>query len=532
MEKENEFSFPWARIGHFEADFITENNQKVKYWVELTRAYIKDFELISASRRPKEEIEEVEEKIDEMSLENRESTSQEAFECTKSLKSPKKSYKKGKKNARITTADYRSFNEYWEVAGTFLIYSTWFADFKHEMDENNQKIMKRQIEDADPIYLIDQHIDFLENERYRNVTKEFVEQNPDVTFDKLFEKHSAEILKLSRSDFEKFRTETVTRRAKTLIGKIERLGFVPGYTENSFPTSVKNSESKGECVFDDLVYSIDDNFSRPQHNYAKEEVIKKENDEKKDIIENISMENGEINFNFDPEKEAYLIASNAKELYANDDEIIKYFYQRYRLFSKLDQGIIMDREGWFSVTPERIAQHIAERVVINGVNIVVDAFTGVGGNAIQFALKGAYVIAIDLDPVRLKCARHNARVYGVEDYISFICADFFHVAATWANDKLNAPKIDAVFLSPPWGGPSYLNSAEFDLAEGCCPDGIEIFNASIKLSKNIAYFLPRTTKISQLVNLSHQIDGKCEIEQSSLNSKIKTITAYYGDLAA
>lgn len=52
----------------------------------------------------------------------------------------------------------------------------------------------------------------------------------------------------------------------------------------------------------------------------------------------------------------------------------------------------MDREGWFSVTPEAIAEHIADRVVRNNVSVVVDAFTGVGGNAIQFALRGAHGI--------------------------------------------------------------------------------------------------------------------------------------------
>lgn len=39
-------------------------------------------------------------------------------------------------------------------------------------------------------------------------------------------------------------------------------------------------------------------------------------------------------------------------------------------------------EGWFSVTPEKIAEHIADRCRSD---IIVDAFCGVGGNAIQFA---------------------------------------------------------------------------------------------------------------------------------------------------
>ena len=61
-------------------------------------------------------------------------------------------------------------------------------------------------------------------------------------------------------------------------------------------------------------------------------------------------------------------------------ELRKYWHQRYRLFHQYDSGVEMDYEGWFSVTPECIAAHIAERCRSG---VVVDAFCGVGGNAIQ-----------------------------------------------------------------------------------------------------------------------------------------------------
>ena len=40
------------------------------------------------------------------------------------------------------------------------------------------------------------------------------------------------------------------------------------------------------------------------------------------------------------------------------------------------------------------------------------------------------VIAIDIDPVKLHCAKHNAKIYGVEDRIEFIQGDFFKLAPT------------------------------------------------------------------------------------------------------
>lgn len=60
----------------------------------------------------------------------------------------------------------------------------------------------------------------------------------------------------------------------------------------------------------------------------------------------------------------------------------KYWCQRYTLFSRYDHGVLMDQEAWFSVTAEVIAQHQAKRCATG---VIVDGFTGVGGNAIQFA---------------------------------------------------------------------------------------------------------------------------------------------------
>jgi trimethylguanosine synthase len=65
------------------------------------------------------------------------------------------------------------------------------------------------------------------------------------------------------------------------------------------------------------------------------------------------------------------------------------------------------------------------------------------------------VIAIDIDPVKLHCAKHNAAIYGVADRIEFILGDFMQLAPSL--------KADAVFLSPPWGGPSYIHASVFDL---------------------------------------------------------------------
>uniref|UniRef100_A0A452IGA6 Trimethylguanosine synthase n=1 Tax=Gopherus agassizii TaxID=38772 RepID=A0A452IGA6_9SAUR len=207
---------------------------------------------------------------------------------------------------------------------------------------------------------------------------------------------------------------------------------------------------------------------------------------------------------------------------AADPELAKYWAQRYRLFSRFDEGIKLDREGWFSVTPEKIAKHIASRVRQSfNCDIVVDAFCGVGGNAIQFALASKRVIAIDIDPVKISLARNNAEVYGVADQIDFICGDFMLLASHI--------KSDVVFLSPPWGGPDYAAAEIFDVRTMISPDGFEIFKLSQKITNNIVYFLPRNADIDQVASLAGP-GGQVEIEQNFLNNKLKTITVYFGDL--
>ncbi|NP_079107.6 trimethylguanosine synthase isoform 1 [Homo sapiens] len=203
-------------------------------------------------------------------------------------------------------------------------------------------------------------------------------------------------------------------------------------------------------------------------------------------------------------------------------ELAKYWAQRYRLFSRFDDGIKLDREGWFSVTPEKIAEHIAGRVSQSfKCDVVVDAFCGVGGNTIQFALTGMRVIAIDIDPVKIALARNNAEVYGIADKIEFICGDFLLLASFL--------KADVVFLSPPWGGPDYATAETFDIRTMMSPDGFEIFRLSKKITNNIVYFLPRNADIDQVASLAGP-GGQVEIEQNFLNNKLKTITAYFGDL--
>lgn len=117
-------------------------------------------------------------------------------------------------------------------------------------------------------------------------------------------------------------------------------------------------------------------------------------------------------------------------------DIQKFFRKRYFLFNKFDHGIKIDKEGWYSVTPEVIANYLAKRVANTfsselaanaatgsdggsdlgaGIN-VLDAFAGVGGNLIQFAKECGYCVGVDMDPTKVDYTRHNAsNVYNLHE---------------------------------------------------------------------------------------------------------------------
>ncbi|CAK9141064.1 unnamed protein product [Ilex paraguariensis] len=198
----------------------------------------------------------------------------------------------------------------------------------------------------------------------------------------------------------------------------------------------------------------------------------------------------------------------------------RYWLQRYDLFSRYDKGIKLDEEGWFSVTPEEIAVRHAER---SGGGVVIDCFAGVGGNAIQFASVSQHVVAIDIDPHKVAMASNNAKIYGVEDYIDFVVGDFFQLAPYL--------KGNVVFLSPPWGGPSYSSVGNFTLDLLKPKDGYSMFQIAQSITPNIIMFLPKNVDQREVEELSWLSSPPLhvEIEENYVQSSLKGMTAYFGD---
>ncbi len=168
------------------------------------------------------------------------------------------------------------------------------------------------------------------------------------------------------------------------------------------------------------------------------------------------------------------------------NESQKYWDNRYNYFSKFDEGIQIDAQGLVSVTPEKIALKQASRIKVES---IVDGLGGVGGNLIAFAKTFNKVYFIENDPVRFNMAKNNAKIYGVEDKITFICGNFF--------EEIKKIKSDTVFLDPSWGGANYRNLEKFKLND-FNPNCDEILNLLNNKFKTIVLKIPLNFDLNEI----------------------------------
>jgi trimethylguanosine synthase len=257
----------------------------------------------------------------------------------------------------------------------------------------------------------------------------------------------------------------------------------------------------------------------------------------------------------DEEEEA--VNSEEEEERRKTAVVNKFFRRRYSLFSRFDEGTVLDYESWFSVTPEVLAKHTASRLQCD---VVFDCFCGAGGSAIQLAERCEYVFACEIDPAKVELARHNAAVYGVSDRIEFCVGDVRRALAGFSragpHGQRRSDAVDVVYLAPPWGGPAYTQQGEFDLCRAAPQPALgrgrggggggggagdspgeavlnlfDVFSAARQVTENICMLLPKTTRVAQIVEMMEQTGGllPCEVEKNEINGFLIAITVYFGD---
>ncbi|EEB08735.1 RNA methyltransferase Tgs1 [Schizosaccharomyces japonicus yFS275] len=202
----------------------------------------------------------------------------------------------------------------------------------------------------------------------------------------------------------------------------------------------------------------------------------------------------------------------------------KYWNGRYRLFSRFDEGIWLDYQSWYSVTPESTANRIAEDIIKKyQPDVVIDAFSGCGGNTIQFA-KRAYVIGLEIDPVKIAFARHNLDVYNVDQSrVIFMQGD---VLDSLQSLKFPAQMRVVVFMSPPWGGPSYSQKDAYSLSD-LTPYPFEaLYKQALKITPFVAAFLPKHTDLYELADYG-DLTNRVHIQHFAHNGVPRTMCCYF-----
>ena len=66
-------------------------------------------------------------------------------------------------------------------------------------------------------------------------------------------------------------------------------------------------------------------------------------------------------------------------------------------------------------------------------------------------------------------------------------------------------KADYIFLSPPWGGIQYKDSDIYSIKALMKPDIVEIIKVSLRISKHIMFYVPRTLMLEELFDILSQI---------------------------
>ncbi|ANQ06421.1 Uncharacterized protein PCOAH_00006540 [Plasmodium coatneyi] len=148
--------------------------------------------------------------------------------------------------------------------------------------------------------------------------------------------------------------------------------------------------------------------------------------------------------------------------------------------------------------------------------IYLDPFCGAGGNSLN--MSHVFTISSDIELKRVKECQHNCKFYN--NNVDFIVCDFFNIVNSFRENT-----IDVVFLSIPWGGPSYKKEKYFKLDyPGEKLSVYSCLRESIKLTRNVIFYLPRNVRMVDLYGLfcyyQKLANGKNKLKSGSISNEL------------
>jgi hypothetical protein len=154
----------------------------------------------------------------------------------------------------------------------------------------------------------------------------------------------------------------------------------------------------------------------------------------------------------------------------------------------------------------------------------------------RFVILAHSVIAVECDAANvIELARHNANCVRRRTSHRVCVCGLCRIVGIDPSWPRLAPHeaLTAVFLSPPWGGPGAVMVERYSL-DCIVLDGdhsfVDVFQrVRVRLSRNIALFLPRNVDADELVALAGT-GNIAELESHRLSNKLKAVTVYFGGL--
>jgi release factor glutamine methyltransferase len=148
----------------------------------------------------------------------------------------------------------------------------------------------------------------------------------------------------------------------------------------------------------------------------------------------------------------------------------------------------------------------AENLAVSEGSLVLDMGTGCGILGILAAEKAAHVVAVDINPFAVRCAKKNARLNRVSNRLSFVRGDLF--GPIGVDDGF-----DVIFFNAPYlPCEAKEEGLELELAWAGGVTGREIIDrfiieAPIHLKRHGAVFLMQST-LSDVDETLRQFEGK------------------------
>ena len=194
--------------------------------------------------------------------------------------------------------------------------------------------------------------------------------------------------------------------------------------------------------------------------------------------------------------------------------------ERYRLFSRFDEGVEICGSAWTSEVYEKIAKCLVKTLIDRSpLETCVVSACGAGSLPIQFA-KNARVVALDEDPVKLECLQRNSEVYEVSSNIVTMQGTIF--------EYFSETKPDLVVLRPEckvYKGQALILSEQV-------PNLIEMVMKSFGLADSLMIILPPTLDIFDFIQKIESIDLDPWLEIFLIfdNNHLKNIACLMGKM--